>query len=315
MAFPAFVTEAPASGPVRRGLLAPGGGIPVEESVDADQEAGPTGRRAPRWSGPSGFTWDPVSCVATDPLPIVCPEGAEKPDGEDFLAEPRTVVAVALFGVDRCTVMGRPEEGRVPRARQALLDTQSHQLEREFWDGVASRAATPDLPNAYLASSAAGGATILSDDPVPYANALAELEQELAECLHGQQGMIHAMPYTVSMWMEAGLVRVEGQRLLTIMDTIVVTGSGYSGSAPGEDPGDPPVPPADYTAAAMAYASGLVYVRLGDIERVGDSAVQEIVRDTNDWVTRVERPAAAMWSGCCLLGIEVDHTTSTPGPA
>lgn len=297
------VIEAPAPGPVRRGLLAPGGSLPATVA-------------GVRWVGPLGFTWRAASCSVADPQPLPCnPADAAgaKPGVPDRADEDREVVAVGLFGVNDCESTF-DQQGSEERARRHLELTQSWQLAREFWDGVASRAASPDLPNDYLAKG--GSATVLGSGPVPLANALAWLEDALGDCLHGQQGMIHASPYTAAMWDNAGLVRrAEGSPVwLTPNDHILVVDAGYSGSAPDADAGDAPIPPADITAAANVYGTGIVYHLLGNVRRVAGEARWEIDRATNSQVTRVERAAAAMWSGCCHLTIEVDHTTEV-GPA
>jgi hypothetical protein len=126
----------------------------------------------------------------------------------------------------------------------------------------------------------------------------------------GQRGMIHAMPYTVALWDAEGLLRVEGGLLLTAQDTIVVSGAGYSGSAPGAGEGDDPVPPADVDLAANAYGTGLVYLRRGPIVEIGDRTSQ-IDRSINDWNVFVERPVAATHAGCCVLTVEVNHAAGT----
>lgn len=285
----------PALGANRRGLLSPGGAIRLDDPDD-------------RWLG--GFAYEEWSCDALAPLPMLCEQGEKDTNDKPGIREYQPVL---LFGTDVCTTLDQSRDA-VAHARQNLLATESFQLEREVWDGVATRAATPDLVNDYLAIGGAGGATVLEASAVPYVNALALLDQALAECLHGTQGMVHAMPLTVALWVAAGAVRVEGQRLLTPMDNIVVAGSGYSGSAPGAQAGDAPIAPADATLAANAYATGLVYVRLGAEERIGQSASEEVDRSTNTRTVIVERPAAATWSGCCAFTVEVDHTTETGPP-
>ena len=161
-------------------------------------------------------------------------------------------------------------------------------------------------PNGFLADG--DNATDLGN-PGGAARALADLEQAMAECLHGQRGMIHATPTTVAIWDHLGLIRVEGGLLLTALDTIVVAGSGYSGSAPVV--GSAPQPPADLSAAAYAYGTGIVYTLLGSITPAdeGDEA-SRVDHSVNDETVFVEQPVAAFWSGCCLLAIEVNHAAS-----
>lgn len=285
---PREVVAAPQLAPGRRGLIP--AAIEVAEPTD-------------RWI--NGFAYEAESCDAAQALPIFCnpgmgDDGYEKEPGESgglIEYDPWSIV-----GADFCTTLerGRDREGR---ARRQLAATEGFQIEAELWDGAIAQAEGYDNP--YFAK--AGVATDLGTAGV--VAAFAELEQGLAECLHGQRGMIHAMPFTVSLWASAGLVRVEGGLLLSTLDTIVVSGSGYSGSAPG----DPPTPPADPSDAANAYATGLVYLRRGPIFPADDGDMaSRIDRQVNDETVFVERAAAATWS-CCLLTIEVDHTTSGVG--
>lgn len=290
---PRAAVEAPQLTPGRRGLLA--AAVPVDNGDG-------------RWV--NGFAFDPETCDQATGIPIFCdPPGAEKVAGDN-----EAIVEYdpwAVLGWDSCSTMqrGRDREGR---ARRHLLATEGDQIEAELWDGAV--ALSEGLPNAYLASPAAtdlGTAGAVA--------ALAELEQALGDCLHGRRGMIHATLTTATIWQSLGLLRTESGLLLTALDTIVVAGSGYSGSAPGPggtgpDPDDP-IPPDDLTAAAFAYATSMIHVRRGEIAVVGDQTSQ-INRATNDQTVFVERPVAAYWDGCCHFGIEVDHTSSgvTDGP-
>lgn len=291
--------EPPAPGPNRRGLLSPGGAVRVDEP-------------GAQWEG--GLAWAPLSCEALAVRPIVC--GPEADAGLDPKATPDNEQVVEydpvyLLGGDFCSTLDRSLD-HVQRARWNLSATESHQLETELWDGAASLLKADPEPNNYLAK--VGGAAEVSATALPYTRALAELEQAMAECLHGQQGVVHAAPITADLWYAAGLLRVEGQRLLTPMDNIVIAGSGYSGSAPGQDPNDPPVPPGDIGAAANAYGTGLVYVRLGPVVEVGDEASQ-IDRTVNDWLVFVERAAAATFDPCCWFTVPVDHTQEVESAA
>lgn len=299
--------EAPARGAVRRGLIVAAPTLVFPPVPDGDDGATVDGQE--RWIG--GVFFEAQACDALDPRPILCADLGDKPD-QTSDGNP-TWDPYYVMGADECTTMdrGRP---RLENARRNLLATQSEQIESEVWDGVASRAATPDLPNPYLAKVGDGDApvsTILSASAVPFVQALAWLDHALVECLHGGQGMIHATTFTVNLWQAAGLLNIgDGGRLFTISENIVVAGAGYSGSAPGAAEDDPPVPPADISAAAFAYATGLVYVGLGREDRIASTEAQEIDRTTNTQTTRVERPAIAVWGPCCQIGINIDHADS-----
>lgn len=273
--------------------------------VQAREAAFDGGEVQPSWVG--GLVFEPASCDTIDPRPLGCdidppldPKaavgGPSLVDYEPFL----------VMGADKCSTMDRTRDRR-ERARLQLLATESWQIAREVWEGGVARSTDPDLPNAFLASS---GTTVLEDTPVGYVSALAEMEQALLNCMHGARGMIHASPYTLTLWAEAGLVRTTEQGIiLTALDTIVVADAGYTGSGPAEDPDDPPPAP-DLSVSAWAYGTGLVYLRRGLIYEVGDESSQ-IDRATNTWEVFVERPVAAYWSPCCQLGIHVSH--ETPG--
>lgn len=293
--FPRVPFPAPQNRAGRRGLLA--------SAVDLTGLLPPEVAQDERWAG--GFEFDPESCDTAELVAVHCaPPGDDKTAGDN--PGLRSYDPFVVVGSDTCTTMNRGRD-RVGRATRLLLATQSDQVEAEFWDGTLARA--EGLPNGYLADPAA--VTVL-DAPDGAARALADLEQGLAECLHGQRGMIHATPTTVTIWAALGLLRFEGPAILTALDTIVVAGSGYSGSGPVA--GSAPAPPADLSVAAFAYGTGVVYTLLGAVVPADEGdVVSRVDRSVNDETVFVERPVAAFWDGCCLLGVEVDHTNSGIG--
>ena len=284
--------DAPGLAPGRRGLLSA-----AVEVTGGDE----------RWV--NGFAYEAESCDPAQSLPIWCNPGQvwDSRGGTSYAKEPGLSGGIVeydpflIIGSDFCTTLDRDRD-REGRARRQLLATESHQLEAEVWDGAI--AYTEGNDNNYLAKD-----TTTDLGSAELNQAFAALEQGLAECLHGQRGMIHATPYTVSLWYAQDLIRVEGGLLLSALDTIVVAGSGYSGSAPGE----PPTPPTDITLAAYAYATGMVAVRRGAITPADDGDTgSRIDHYRNDETVFVERPVAATWS-CCTLGIEVVHGYSGIG--
>lgn len=280
--------------------------VEVDDELDLDvqarEEAFDGGVLQPAWAG--GLVFEAMSCETVAPRALGCdidPTPAPKAAADNPGNVPYEPFLV--MGADKCSTMDRTRNRR-ERARLQLLATESWQIAREVWEGAVARSVNPDLPNAYLASSTTD---VLDATPVGYVSALAELEAALLDCMHGARGMIHASPYTLTLWAEAGLVRTTDQGIiLTTLDTIVVADAGYTGSGPGGDPGDPPEP-ADLAVSAWAYGTGLVHLRRGLIYEVGDETSQ-IDRATNTWEVFVERPVAAYWSPCCQLGINVDHT-------
>lgn len=186
-------------------------------------------------------------------------------------------------------------------AARALLDScQTVGIARELWRGdVAKQGGDADLPNEYLAHD--GVVDVVVAGAVPARDALAALEQGLAECSCGGQGVIHAMPYTATIWSSLDLVeRQPDGRLLTALGTLVVADPGYDGSSPtGAAPGAA-------WADAWAYATGMVDVRLGRVETAGDRTT--IDRSNNDFAAWAYRPFSATFDPCCHLGVQVDHT-------
>lgn len=285
---PRVPVDGPQAQPGRRGLL--------QAAVPANL---PTG-----WE--NGFSFDADSCDVAGPQPIECGP----------LTPAKNVVANAgivdynpflTFGVDRCSTMdnGRDREGR---ARRNLIATESWQIEREFFDGVATKAhneangSPGDIAlNPYLTDGETASAAWMGS--LPTTLALARLERALIDCLHGQRGMIHATPDVVTMWQSGGALRVEGNTLLTVLDTIVVPGSGYSGNGPDGTNDGPDV--------SWAYGTGLVYLQQGQIiDAHADFPQARVDRDVNTTTWRFERINALLFATCCVIGVAVDMTVA-----
>jgi hypothetical protein len=284
--------QTPAVGANRRGLLGPGGAIDLPLPDD-------------RWL--AGATWEGPSCDAVGPRPIVCDETDAKPadTGVDGV---RVADAFYVLGADRCSTLGRtPEEGE-RLARENLRLTESFQAEQEFWSGVASLSTVTPLDNFWLTRYEA--TEQVGEDALGYVDALAALDAAYVTCGFGAQGMIHASPRLVAAWYQAGLLRVDGTRLLTVLDNIVVAGAGYDGSGPATTDGGDPTPPDPGTE--WAYATGLVYVARGEVSVVGDVA-SRIDRADNTLTTYAERPMLLAVAGCCALSVLADMTTPGAG--
>jgi len=292
--------------PGRRGLLQ----VALDATNAGDLEAGgaqgpafePDVTGQPRWV--NGFTFGADSCDALDPTAISCignPGDKGAPDNPDSVV----VDAFLTFGADQCSSMDNSRQ-REARARRNLLATESWQIEREFFDGIATKSTTPDGPSPYLTREDSG--TPLADDvtgggtALAATRALAHLEQELLSCLHGQRGVIHAIPELVTLWQAGGALRLEGNTILTVLDTIIVAGSGYSGNAPGGAGAD--------AGETWAYGTGLVYLRQANIiDPDVTTPYARVDRDHNTTTWRVERPNAVYFAPCCVLAVNASLTT------
>lgn len=245
----------------------------------------------------AGIEWEPESCVVGGVYdPDLC---GPTPDSIDVPASSGTESARSFvaWGGDRCSPWDQARDWR-GRARRNLEATLSYQVAHEFWTGTLATAATPDWPNRFLASQESDTVT---DGPTSVTDALACLEQGIAEAGRGRRGMIHATPQLVTHWQIGGALRREGGLILTIMDTIVVADAGYDGS------GQYGQPVAE--GSVWAYGTELVQVRLGALRYVPDGeplSAMALDRSVNTVEVRAERDALIQWDHCIHVAAEVN---------
>lgn len=218
---------------------------------------------------------------------------------------------------DDCSAMGFAGVDYLGRVTRALEAATPKGLEREFWTGAVAQAA--GWPNLFLASADAVDVTPTPGTAVDLPEAFNLLEDAIAMCGAGGRGMIHVAAWSTPSY---DLIRREGPLLLTARDTVVVSGVGYMGTGP--DGGDPSA-----AGQTWLYATGLVDVRLGDIEVFGQLGRSEqdpgdwlpvsgngdgafdparfspvlLDRDTNTIVTKARRMVAAAWDGACHFAV------------
>lgn len=194
---------------------------------------------------------------------------------------------------DRCSALSlfaRDYEGR----SQRLLDSATPKaVEKEFWRGDLAQA--KGWPNLYLRKSTA---VDITPTTVPTLNrATGILEQALADCGFGGQGVIHGKVETAPNLTGA---RRDGFLLRTIRDTLFVPGVGYDGSGPIGNANA--VPSAGQT---WLYATGPVTYRqtVGDLfpDWPAGATVPQwaIDRNTNTITVPASRLALASWDGQC----------------
>lgn len=218
---------------------------------------------------------------------------------------------------EHCSVMGYAGRDYIGRAVAGVIAATPKGVEREFWGGALTQAAGWD--NLYLTNGDAVDQTPTAGTAVSVEEGIDLLEAALAGCGSGGRGYIHVPPAVTP---PLTLVRREGTLLLTPRDTIVVVGSGYLGTDPdGADPDD---------GTTWLYATGMVDVRLGDIEVFGRVDGQEtwlgagdgndtsgydnirfapalVDRTTNDLLIPARRPVAAVWDGHCHFAVLVNY--------
>lgn len=256
-----------------------------------------------RWE--AGFAYTPESCASagiSDPCAVEARTIADNEDAVEF--EPFEVWAGF-----KCSTFGFQASDYDRRAREALEACESAQIEAELWKGTYAQ--DGDRPNNFL--NHLTNSDRVSDGNEEPVEALALLEQALAECGCGQQGMIHAPVSVVTLWSSLNLLRREANRIYTIRDTIVVPGAGYDGSGPGG------LAPAD--GALHAYATPMVQVRLGRAVTItpnpedDDALAQATDRETNTVEFRAARVAAATFDPCCHFVAAIDAPLPDVGGA
>jgi len=123
----------------------------------------------------------------------------------------------AVYGHFNCTPVGwSPEQGQ-RLANEHLAAREEHRVEQAFWTGDLGN--TPSLQGA---TSLNGGAATSPEVGV------ALLEQWIAEN-YGSLGVIHMTRMAASLF---GDFEKKDGRLVTLLDTPVVAGSGYPGTGP-----------------------------------------------------------------------------------
>jgi hypothetical protein len=140
---------------------------------------------------------------------------------------------------DECSAFGWSERDYVGRALRLLDNATPNAIEREFWGGgFARNTLTGPMvgSNAFLTQSATntGGGTGLGavdltpgssgSSPSSITRGIQILEDYLANNGFGGQGMLHVAPETSPNLLGARRV---GSLLLSVMDNIIVPGSGY----------------------------------------------------------------------------------------
>lgn len=264
---------------------------------------------AGRWQ--FGVSWEPEQCGTSGREAVDCLGNTAELTAN---VSPGATSAdpFMVYASDRCSPFGFQARDWVARATRQLEATQSFEVADELWSGALRDAAGVDdqiADNPALTDSTSDTVTSGPADPV---DALACLEQGLAECSRGRRGMIHATPQALVQWVAARVVTLEGGQYLSPLGNIVVADAGYDGSGPGGSVAG---------ASQWAYATGLISIRLstpqiipGDLESA-QSLAQALNRDDNTLDVYAQRLALIQWDECCHIAAELDLATCAIGGA
>lgn len=249
-----------------------------------------------------GFTFFPEGCGASGRLAVECAGNTvamDEPDRrERVAADP-----FAVYAANDCeTTFGFRQADYEARARRQLETTRSYQIANELWRGDLTQA-PDDLENLPLTSTE--GDVVTSGGPADPIDALACLEQALAQATFGRQGMVHLTPQLLTHLVGAQVVSLVGNTYMSPNGHIVVPDAGYDGSGPGATP-------QAAGATQWAYATSMIGLRLGPVDVIPGSldqarnmaaAVDRATNKVRVWATQL---VAYQWDECALLQAEVD---------
>lgn len=218
---------------------------------------------------------------------------------------------------DECSAFGWEARDFTGRALRLLDNATPNAIEREFWTGLfAQNTLTGPMQgtNGFLmqgSDPSLGGTGVQAADLTPgsgppsIVRGIQILEDYLAQTGFGGQGMLHVAPETSPNLLGARRV---GSLLLSVMDNIIVPGSGYPTSG-ATGPGGAATP----TGTAWIYATDLVSVRLDDPVVWPTTMAEATDRGTfgepNTVRIRAQRFGAATWDMARLAAVNVTLAT------
>lgn len=179
---------------------------------------------ADRWLA-GGINWEALSCEGAVGLPVGTTEQSgegifDTSIGREILGEAQPFTILGHF---EDTLATANEADARAKAEEQLLLHEQRRVEQALWNGDLKN--YPNLsgandPGQYPAPSDLG-----LFEPL---DALAELEDYLAFQL-GYLGVIHMPRHLASRFASLGMIVAKGGRMVTMLDTPVVVGAGYTG--------------------------------------------------------------------------------------
>jgi hypothetical protein len=137
---------------------------------------------------------------------------------------------------------------------------------------------------------------------------VAKLEQALADCGLGTEGVIHLTRQAAVVAASQNVIERDGDKLFSALGTPVVAGVGYDPSLAPAAPAKAavPTPPAlgSRPDNQWGFVTGPVHVHLGPTEHIGEF----LDTGTNVLSVLAGRPAAVYWDGCCTAAVQIDTT-------
>jgi len=294
VAGPRLIVNPPAFTPSPYGLLS------VAQQVNGDG--------TPHWQ--NGVTWQSVcpgsanrstydECIVVTGSGGPPPEPSVKTENVDLGY--RGATPFTVFARFDCSLSGMDDALKI--ASNTLAQTESWQVERSFWTGLAdgrmvvfphlaANAPVLDAQSIDLQSSAS---IVVTGGAIDAVTGLGLLEGALADCYNGV-GVIHMPVKALPTFQAHGLVTAQNGKLRTLNGNLVAVGGGY----PGTSPSGATTPAGE----AWLYATGAVFMYRGDVQVPSDK-VSSINRATNTRAMIAERTYVLGWD-CCHHAVLVD---------
>jgi hypothetical protein len=255
------------------------------------------GSRDEHWIG--GFSAESEACAFNATLIDIC--GDVNPVTVRDTLDAQRWINVEPYGIvarDHCLTPGLSVIDRRARVLRQLDLITPKSVETELWQGLFRRTADGAETGMYLASTAA---TTITGTAQKVRVGLGLLEQNLANCSSGFQGVIHITPLVAALL--GTELDLDKDTLFTKSGNKVAIGVGYDGRGPGDD-----TSPAASSVQHWMYATGPVFVHLGTDELVTVNDAQSVDPRTNIATWVAEKPAISYWDGCCHFAVKVDVT-------
>lgn len=224
--------------------------------------------------------------------------GETPEDIDDDLTEGGLVEfgSFSILATESCTTLDVDLawlQGRLD-ARFAVMA--SEQVAAELMAGSNATIQAPE-EEATTSPNFAEVATVVTTGPLETDVVIAKIEEDLAERLHGGEGMIHMSPAVFSMVAADRAIFVNGQ-YRTRSGHLIVTDAGYVGQEPdGESPA---------TNVEWVYGSGPVYYQLGP-PRLRGPMETAFDRTRNTIRARTVAEAVVAFDPCTVVAAEYGY--------
>jgi hypothetical protein len=213
-----------------------------------------------------------------------------------------------------CSPVGNDDA--LKKAQEALAQTESWQVERAFWTGIAANQPVvwPHLAAsqaavdpqgiilqtaAVVAASGAGQAS----NPNDVADGLGQLEGVLADCYNGV-GVIHVPQFALPSLDAYGLVKATGGVMKTLNGNLVAVGAGY--------PGTSPTGAARGFGQTWLYATGAIELRRSPVRYFAPKESFDRAENTRKMIAY--RTYVIGWD-CCHAAVLIGLGTTPAGSA